>query len=438
MKYILCIESFIYYSCMIFIINQLFQKLTKLKLIAISYVVLFAYFLVSLHFADNAFYLFFPFTVIMIVVLAKLSSKHVKLTTSASIFLVLFSVNTILISIITSLIPQLTLYELLIDVLINLISACGCFILCMSDYKYVLQKLILQTPIITKRVFFGILSAEAILITIFLESSYFPSHDLWYRFVQIALILFTVALTIVLPILISTSIANNTLKQLTRQYEQQIAAQAEHYKHLAASQAELRRFRHDFHNTRVAVETLLRQGDTDGALALLTDDRDALCAAALPFDTGNGIADALLTDKQQRAASSGITLTFDGLLPSEGLSPADICILLGNTLDNAIEACEALPISRDRRITVTAHGSNGFLFLSVTNPVAAKVAIEHDRIPTTKADKTLHGFGLQSLHAAAKRYNGRVVLSCTDELFTADIDLCLMPSVSQTASLSLR
>ena len=146
---------------------------------------------------------------------------------------------------------------------------------------------------------------------------------------------------------------------------------------------------------------------------------------SIMYDTGNGIADALLSDKQQKALACNCNIVFQGAIPLNHLMPTDICVILGNTLDNAIEACEKCKTTEPLTITVTCNCNSGFMFLSITNPISEKVKINNNHIATTKENKTLHGFGLYSLHSVVKKYEGNIELKSTDTTFTANIDLCL-------------
>lgn len=148
------------------------------------------------------------------------------------------------------------------------------------------------------------------------------------------------------------------------------------------------------------------------------------------FDTGNGIADALLTDKQRIAASNNTSIIFHGSIPQNGLAPTDLCVILGNTVDNALEACEKLPSGIQRTVSITCNCSSGFLFLSIQNPTMEKVPVHDNRVATTKSDKTLHGFGLLSLHSVVKKYDGSVKLYTTENRFAVNIDLCLLSTKS--------
>lgn len=131
-------------------------------------------------------------------------------------------------------------------------------------------------------------------------------------------------------------------------------------------------------------------------------------------------------EKQRRAASCNAQIKFQGTIPSNFLSPTDLCVILGNTLDNAIEACEKLQSEDKTIISVICNCNSGFLFLTITNPISEKVVISNNHIATTKEDKTLHGFGLYSLSSVVKKYHGDMELKATDSQFTAEINLPLV------------
>lgn len=226
----------------------------------------------------------------------------------------------------------------------------------------------------------------------------------------------------------------SVLKVQNDNFEQQIAAQSEHYRELAAANAEVRRFKHDFKNLRFAIEQLLSDGKKSEAQAIMQEFTETLNSTGrsmILFDTGNGIADALLMDKLRQAHQKQTLLTFKGAIPQNALAPTDLCVLLGNTIDNAIEACEKLPAEYQREITVECNCSSGFLFLTVRNPISKPVPICDHMVPSTKKDKALHGFGIQSLHKVAKNYDGTVKLNSDGGDFTVNVELYL-PAMDRT------
>ena len=266
------------------------------------------------------------------------------------------------------------------------------------------------------------------LVSLTFESSLYTNTELWINFTQKLSFLMTFLLLVIVFFLVYVMVTNSHLKQLTANYEQQINAQAKHYELLAKSTYELRRFKHDFKNMSIAIEHLLQKEGHSESLELFKKYNGTLSNnqfSTISFDTGNGIADALLTEKQQKAFAYNSTISFDGCIPQEGLAPTDICVILGNTLDNAIEACAKLPLEVAKIISISCQCNSGFLFLTIRNPIAQTVNIKNNFILTTKKNKTLHGFGLYSLNTIVKNYDGDMQLKTQDNTFTIDITLCL-------------
>lgn len=108
-------------------------------------------------------------------------------------------------------------------------------------------------------------------------------------------------------------------------------------------------------------------------------------------------------------------MDITGELP---FAKADICAIFANVLDNAIEACEKLPI-QERRICLEAKLGKGLLAVSVRNSyVGAESRFIEGKIPeTTKGDTQNHGFGLKSIHEIVKRYDGSMEIKKEEKEF---------------------
>ena len=137
----------------------------------------------------------------------------------------------------------------------------------------------------------------------------------------------------------------------------------------------------------------------------------------IKYDTGNGIVDAILTEKQEKATTINTVITFNGTITANGIAATDLCVIFGNTLDNAIEACEKFNSNEEKSILVTCKCSSGFMFLTIVNPVVKNIEIHNNVIQTTKQNKSNHGFGLYSLQKIVDKYDGTLNISCKDCLF---------------------
>lgn len=427
---ILSYETILYGCCIIFVVKNIFnidfagKKNILLSLILGIPLILFCFFV-----DDFIFRVVYIISQLVIILAIKVLFGKIKLGRIISIYIVLYSINIIIIIFCFLIVSSFTDNYEWIDPLVNTVTAVLCVFICRSQFKHTIRQIVEWIPKSIKIITLFLLVIEALVSSVIFESSYFEYQHIWDVFSKVLLGLFLLAICLVLPFLILNSISNKQLKRLTENYERQIKAQAEHYKNLAKSNYELRRFKHDFKNISIAIEKMLADGQNLQVLKMVKDCNDSLDGHGNPllkFDTGNGIADALLTEKQMRADEVNAEIAFDGAITQDYLSPTDLCVILGNTLDNAIEACENLPIENRKTITVVSNCNSGFMFLSISNPIHEKVKINKNHISTTKENKTLHGFGLYSLNSVVKNYDGSVELNSTDDNFTINIDLCLV------------
>lgn len=261
---------------------------------------------------------------------------------------------------------------------------------------------------------------------IFEKEYYYEYFDIWIIFISVLVAIFTIVTAIAFPVIIASSSANTYLKRLNEQYIKQIDGQMSHYKATSQYNYEIRKFRHDYKNTNIALLDLLKNNNITAAVELLQQSNENiqnLTFDLVPYDTGNDIADSLLKEKQLYVKNKNIDIKFSGVVPKSSVSSHDICIILGNALDNEIEACQKGPKDIPKSIVVESVCRNGFMFLKVQNPVYEKVYIKNNTISTTKSNKGMHGFGISSIRKAAETYKGVVKLSCIDEIFTLEIEL---------------
>ena len=180
---------------------------------------------------------------------------------------------------------------------------------------------------------------------------------------------------------------------------------------------ELRRFRHDYKNHMIVVNAYLERGKIDEAREYLNLLNNSINGVLNKIKTGNFVSDAILNSKAVTAAKSSIEFSFNGMIPSKGITDEDLCTILSNLIDNAIEACEKIP---DKKVIDIESGiSNGFFILSVSNPTGNKII--NPKLKTTKKDKKNHGIGLKNVERALKKYNGVMTADISENTFTADI-----------------
>ncbi len=145
---------------------------------------------------------------------------------------------------------------------------------------------------------------------------------------------------------------------------------------------------------------------------------------AIPQKTGNRVADVMLAAKELQCCREGISFTaiFDGSLLN-GIEPTDLSALLGNLLDNAIEAVSKIPEGKPRVIEAEVSKSKGFTVLCVRNNFSGVVTCENGLPKTTKGDVEYHGYGTKSVRMIAEKYGGQAVFEVKEPWFTAKVML---------------
>ena len=205
---------------------------------------------------------------------------------------------------------------------------------------------------------------------------------------------------------------------------EQIKNQLAHYEELYRYQSEIRTFRHDIKNKLLSVSGLLADGQTQSAIDAIKGEVDFLDEANNGvINSGNPAVDAVLQSKLAIAESKGITLDYSVKISDKiNVDLLELGVLIGNALDNAIEAAEGLGNGTKKTIFASIITMGGRIVVSVENPVETQVDTKH--IGTAKADKLNHGYGLKSIKTIAQKYDGDVFVSCEGNIFTTSINIC--------------
>ena len=137
--------------------------------------------------------------------------------------------------------------------------------------------------------------------------------------------------------------------------------------------------------------------------------------------TGIHALDMILWNKISLAKENSITLqpAIDGMLTGLQITDYELCSLLGNLLDNAIEAVQKLP-EENRQISLRIGRQLDMLCIFCENPFAT-IQKEGNRFITLKADHQNHGLGLRQVKHIAHKYNGTVDIKTEDNIFSVSV-----------------
>ena len=185
----------------------------------------------------------------------------------------------------------------------------------------------------------------------------------------------------------------------------------------------MRTLRHDLRNHLTALRGLVEAGEEDKALQYIDQLADSPALRGGRRLCENDAANAVLSAKAEAMGRAGLEADFAVILPKElPLGAADLCALLGNALDNAMEAAEQ---AEDKKVVLRCRADKGLFMLRVENAYAGDLPPD---LATTKADKASHGFGLTGMREIAQRLGGSLEVRASGGRFQLVAGLPLFPA----------
>lgn len=198
---------------------------------------------------------------------------------------------------------------------------------------------------------------------------------------------------------------------------QQLELQKNYYLDIMERQEETRSLWHDIKKYMASMEALVGSENKEEAQQCLDNIQSAFSEIANIVDTGNKLIDSILTYGVKKAEEFAVTIRPEIWVDSKIDFPAtDLFVIIGNTLDNAIEACCQIEDEATRIISVGLHQKNHLLLYEISNPYNGK--------KTQKPGK-IHGYGLKNVEACVERNDGLMSISKENGVFAVSIQLNL-------------
>lgn len=217
--------------------------------------------------------------------------------------------------------------------------------------------------------------------------------------------------------------AQTLMERQNRDYEQEIRLCTRQAADREEAYRQTRLLRHDLNARLVAVKALL---DEDKATEASDEIGKMIHENSLRrhqiAHSGNLALDALVNYKYSAALAEGIVMECRIETPAElPAAGTDLCVILGNLLDNALEAVRLLP-QEDRKVSLTVQLSKGILLIAVENPYMGKILVDKNgRICSSKTGD--HGIGIISVERTAARYGGDVSIRHDNGMFSVSVIL---------------
>ncbi len=181
----------------------------------------------------------------------------------------------------------------------------------------------------------------------------------------------------------------------------------------------MRGWRHDYHNHIQALQASMALENYDDVNEYLRELNDDLTQVDTTIKTGRVMTDAILNGKLNIAAQNHIPVNAKAKIPKgTPVTDVDLCAIIGNLLDNAIEENKRLP-QEDRFLRIYIGQKNTQFYLAFTNAAGKKRDKRRSLFPSAKG--TQHGLGLARVESLVKKYGGIFSVDSEDGGFTAEL-----------------
>lgn len=212
--------------------------------------------------------------------------------------------------------------------------------------------------------------------------------------------------------------------QQTHYYQNQLEV-------IEESRERVRCLRHDMKNHILELQALVKQNKAEEILSYLEQMEDVLINPAEFVATGNEDIDSLLNYKLQRAKELLKEVEVSIHIPEKmSIHSFDLNVILGNLLDNAVEAAVQ---TEEQRVVFQMKVEKGLLLIHVENSRNCGEMLETEKsflsekqkglygMQTTKADRENHGIGLSNVKRIVEKYDGELEIICEDTHFEVDL-----------------
>lgn len=182
---------------------------------------------------------------------------------------------------------------------------------------------------------------------------------------------------------------------------------------------EIGKFKHDIKNHLLALDAIM-QRDNNEAKDYITALENKITSEEIYSQSGNVAVDSVINYKLSKAANKNINVTSKIVIPEKiNIDTKDMITIIGNLLDNAIEAAEK--VGNKKYVSIRMEFKPGILVIEVSNSYDGQIKTENGEFITDKTDKKSHGLGIENINDALKKYENSLDFSYTEQDFHAKV-----------------
>lgn len=213
-------------------------------------------------------------------------------------------------------------------------------------------------------------------------------------------------------------------KQTAALIENQKSLTEKHILQNERNSQEIRKLWHDLGNHLSIIQAYLNENQSSKAASYINEVKAAFEVIPMVIKTGNGIADIVINQKRAIALDKRIKFEVTAYINDYvKITSSDLCVLLSNSLDNAIEASELVTDERKRIISLKVKTHKQFLMIEVENYSDNAPIYLNGSLATRKKDAANHGLGILSMGSIAEKYDGTIEHKYADNIFQLTIML---------------
>lgn len=203
----------------------------------------------------------------------------------------------------------------------------------------------------------------------------------------------------------------------------QLKLQLEHYESYEKYIEITRRFRHDIKNHNFLILTLIKKGDYRGAIGYINSLTENIFDIPYEQITNNKIIDAVMIGAIEKTKRLNINFEYKiNNVENLNIDDVDLSSVFSNILNNAIEACERMPIN-NRKILLIVNSRSNVLAIEISNTYSGIVRKDGSRFKTIKGNDRDHGLGMNNLKEIVKKYNGIFNTEHDEKIFKVSMTL---------------
>lgn len=237
------------------------------------------------------------------------------------------------------------------------------------------------------------------------------------RIASVVVVTFILLIIVYLYASLATIAEEQTKNQMIKREKDYYHEQAEL---LQNNSEELREFRHDLKNKMLVLHELLEKNETKEAVNYLQKLTERIEQVRTYSQSGNIVIDSIINYKLNQAEKQGCCIQTEIFLLSKILlEEDDLIVVIGNLLDNAIEATGKL--KENKYIQLKIKYDRECLLVKVVNSFDSYVTVKNGKLQTRKAKQEFHGIGLQSVQNVVEKYQGELKLTYQEKMFSVGV-----------------